>query len=105
VLSADVSCLARSVGSLRSAICPKSALNRKHWRALKTTRMTHHVDSRPPIAALRKIHSPLMLAASHMRQNAHAVEFYKACPGRLNCGQARSAIDVWSTTMMIGKMA
>ena len=24
---------------------------------------------------------------------------------RLNCGQARSAIDVWSTTMMIGKMA
>jgi hypothetical protein len=24
---------------------------------------------------------------------------------RLNCGQALSAIDVWSTTMMIGKMA
>ena len=23
---------------------------------------------------------------------------------RLNCGQALSAIDVWSTTMMIGKM-
>ena len=46
-------------------------------------RMTHHVvNSRPPITALRKVRSALMLAASHKRhsRNAHAVEFYKVFP-------------------------
>jgi hypothetical protein len=47
-----------------------------------TTRMTHHVDSRPPITALLKVHSALMLAASHKRhsRNAHALEFYEVFP-------------------------
>jgi hypothetical protein len=71
--------------------------------------MTHHVDSRPPISALRKVHSPLcwLPHTSDIRGTPMLSNFtrFSRNKDRLNCGQALSAIDVWSTTMMIGKMA
>ena len=73
--------------------------------------MTHHLDLRPPITAIAK--GSFALDVGCLTQSTLAERpccrilqgFPEIKTDRLNCGQARSAIDVRSTTMMIGKMA